>query len=258
MTRLLEASGLRRAYAGVVAVDGVSLALDAGEVVGLIGPNGAGKSTVINLLSGFDRPSGGTVLWLGRDVTGRDAGTIAGRGLVRTFQHMRLFRSMTVRENVETAALSRVPNPVFGSLFQLPGYRRARDLARARADQLLTSFGLLRVAGRNAATLPYGTQRRVEIVRALALRPRALLLDEPAAGMDDAESAELAAFLGQAQAATGLAVLLVEHHLDVVMRLCRRIVVLEQGRVIADGAPDQVTRDPAVIDAYLGDSELAS
>ena len=254
MTALLEASGLRRVFAGVVAVDGVSFELADGEVLGLIGPNGAGKSTVINLLSGFDRPDAGSVRLDGHDITRQTPSRIARRGLVRTFQHVRLFASLTVRENVESAAHARHGAGVASTLLGLPGARRAaRDVAELTGE-LLHAFELDQVAERRATTLSYGMQRRVEIVRALATGPRVLLLDEPAAGMDEPEAADLSTFLERTRERRPVSIVLVEHHLDVVMRLSDRVVVLDAGRVLASGAPRDVTADPAVLEAYVGEA----
>jgi ABC-type branched-subunit amino acid transport system ATPase component len=253
MTALLEAAGLRREFAGVVAVDGVSLRLQEGEVLGLIGPNGAGKSTVINLLSGFDRVGAGSVRLAGRDITRESSSRIARAGLVRTFQHMRLFSSLTVRQNVETAAHARHGAGVAETLLGLPRARRAQRAVRELADELLDTFELEPLADQRATTLSYGSQRRVEIVRALATSPRVLLLDEPAAGMDEREAAGLSAFLERTRERHPVSILLVEHHLDVVMRLCDRVLVLDAGRVLADGPPREVTADPAVLEAYVGE-----
>lgn len=253
MRPLLEARDLRRVFSGVVAVDGFSMDLRAGEVLGLIGPNGAGKSTVINLISGFDRASTGSVTWAGHDITRASPSRIARLGMVRTFQHVRLFSSLTVRENVEAAAEAGLGVTVLDTLLHTPRYRRAGRAARELAGELLTTFELAPLAGQPAATLSYGNQRRVEIVRALATRPQALLLDEPAAGMDEEEASELATFLEQTRRRHAVSILLVEHHLDVVMRLCDRVIVLDQGRQIASGTTQEVTRHPAVLEAYLGE-----
>jgi ABC-type branched-subunit amino acid transport system ATPase component len=252
MKPLLAARDLRRVFSGVVAVDGFSLELREDEVLGLIGPNGAGKSTVINLVSGFDRPSAGQVRWQDHDITRASPSRIARLGLVRTFQHVRLFSSLTVHENVEAAAQTGLGVTALDTLFNTPRFRRARRAARQLADELLTTFELGALAEQPAATLSYGDQRRVEIVRALATRPRALLLDEPAAGMDEDEASDLAAFLERTRERHAISILLVEHHLDVVMRLCDRVIVLDQGRQIASGTTGEVTRHPAVLEAYLG------
>lgn len=253
MTVLLEAAGLRREFAGVVAVDDVSLELAQGEVLGLIGPNGAGKSTVINLLSGFDRAGAGRVRLEGRDITRETPSRIARAGLVRTFQHMRLFSSLTVRQNVETAAHARHGAGVAETLLGLPRARRAQRAVRELAAELLDTFELEHLADQRATTLSYGSQRRVEIVRALATSPKVLLLDEPAAGMDEQEAADLSAFLERTRERHPVSILLVEHHLDVVMRLCDRVLVLDAGRVLASGPPREVTSDPAVLEAYVGE-----
>lgn len=251
-TALLSADGLHRGFAGVAAVDGASLELTEDEVVGLIGPNGAGKSTIINMLSGFDHPDSGRVAWQGRDISRASPSRVARLGLVRTFQHMRVFDSLSVRENVETAALAIPGATTLGSLVGTPAHRRAERTRRDLVDALLAGFELGDLANRPATSLPYGDQRRVEIVRALATSPRALLLDEPAAGMDEAEAVHLTDFLADTRRRHPVAILLVEHHLDVVMRLCHRVIVVDQGQVIASGKPEQVMQDPIVIEAYTG------
>jgi ABC-type branched-subunit amino acid transport system ATPase component len=224
-----------------------------GEVVGLIGPNGAGKSTIINLVSGFHQADGGAVLFRGRSILGKDPDSIARLGMVRTFQHIRLFPSLTVRENVEAAAQSRSAVSLVDALLRTPRYRHAMADMQRKADGLLRLFQVADVDTQLAGTLPYGHQRRIEIVRALATEPALLLLDEPAAGMNDVEAAALADFLASVASGQRLAVVLVEHHLDVVMRLCQRVVVLDHGSTLASGTPEEVTRHPDVVRAYLGE-----
>lgn len=251
---LLSVRDLRKEFAGVRAVAGFSMDLRPAETVGLIGPNGCGKSTAINLISGFHRLSGGQIRFAGHDITHARPDEIARRGLARTFQHIRLFGGLTVRQNVEVAARTRVALPLADVLLRTRRYqRRVRAICDA-VDELIWLSDLSDVQDRPAGTLAYGLQRRVEIVRALAARPRALLLDEPAAGMNDAEAAALADFLAETQTKHGIAILLVEHHLDVVRRLCRRVIVMDQGAIIASGIPDEVVRCPAVIRAYLGEA----
>jgi ABC-type branched-subunit amino acid transport system ATPase component len=250
---LLSVRHLNKAFAGVRAVQDFTLDVEPGEVVGLIGPNGAGKSTIINLVSGFLRPDSGTVVFRGSEITGRDPDRIARLGMVRTFQHIRLFPSLTVRENVEAAAQSRSAVSLVDALLRTPRYRDAMQTMERKADALLRLFEVTEVDGQLAGTLPYGHQRRVEIVRALATEPALLLLDEPAAGMNDVEAAALADFLAEVARRQGLAVVLVEHHLDVVMRLCRRVVVLDHGATLAAGTPEEITRHPEVVRAYLGE-----
>ncbi len=220
-------------FRGLRALDGVSLDVGEGEIVGLIGPNGSGKTTLLNVASGVMRPTEGRVVVAGVDATGASPHAVASLGIGRTFQQIRLFSEMTVLENVEVGAVA-----------------RRRELALV--PELLGRLGLADVADRLAVTLPYGQQRRVEIARALAGRPHFLLLDEPAAGMNEAESDSLLTTIKAIRDDEGCAVLIVDHDLRLIMRLCERIHVLAEGRTICEGTADTVRRDPVVIQAYLG------
>lgn len=231
---VLSAAGIVRTFEGLRALDGVDLSVSPGELVGLIGPNGSGKTTLLNVLSGVLQPDEGSVRLLGRDVTGARAHRIARMGIARTFQNIRLFPELTVLENIQAAA----PDP------------GADDVAR-----LVRTLALEPVLGELAGTLAYGVQRRVEIARASVRRPAILLLDEPAAGMNEAESDELLESIHAIRNHLGCAVLIVDHDLHLIMRLCERIQVLNEGRTIAVGSPEEIARDPAVIEAYLGRPE---
>lgn len=239
----LEASGIAVEFAGLRALDGVSLRLDPGEILGLIGPNGSGKTTLVNVLTGQVRPVAGRVLCRGEDITGLAPRRIARKGIARSFQIVRLFRDLTVRENVEAAALAQ-------------GASRAS--ARATADALLDELGLTSRALAFAGTLSYGDERRVELARALAAGPRFLLLDEPAAGMNEAESEALLALLAGLPASRNLGLLIIDHYMPLILRLCHRLQVLASGRTIAEGAVEAVRRSPAVIEAYLGSAAAAA
>ena len=219
-------------FAGLRALAGVTLELREGEILGLIGPNGSGKTTLLNVVSGIHRPTGGRVELGGRDVTGWPAHRVARLGLARTFQNIRLFAGLTVRENVQAAA--------------------PRGVGDAEVDEVLLDLGLADREGAPAAALPYGLQRRLEIARAVIRRPAVLLLDEPAAGMNEAESEELLATIARVREELGCAVVVIDHDLRLILRLCDRVQVLNEGRTIAEGAPGDVARAPAVIEAYLG------
>lgn len=248
---ILEATGLARRFGGVAAVDGVDLAVGEGELVGLIGPNGSGKTTLIDLVSGFQRPDRGEVRFAGQVVTGWRPHRLAARGLARTFQRVRLFPGLSVLENVVLGMHTAAAGGEVGRLLGLPGARH-RDAAQAAgATDLLERVGLAGMADRPASALAYGQQRRLEIARAAAAAPRLLLLDEPVAGMNPSEVARLSE-LFRALNAEGLAIVLVEHHLKLVVEICSRVVVLDEGRKIAEGPPRTVMGDPVVAEAYLG------
>ena len=238
----LRASSVSRAYAGVKALRGVTLELRRGEVVGLIGPNGAGKSTLVNILSGFDRPDEGTVELADRDVTGWSPHRRGRHGLARTFQHSHAFRSLTVRENVEVAAL---------------GVGAAPRAARQRADSLLSALGLDAYERAPAASLAHGDERRLGVARALATDPRFVLLDEPAAGLPEAELPELAAAVRSVRDEHGAGVLLIDHNMALIMEICDRIHVLDQGTTLAEGAPSEIRANLDVAAAYLGERPVA-
>jgi branched-chain amino acid transport system ATP-binding protein len=264
MSTLLAVRHLTMRFGGLVAIDSVSFDVAPGQVTALIGPNGAGKTTLFNCATGFYRPTGGSLLL---DAGGRTVELarkpghrIARLGIARTFQNIRLFPRMTVLENLLVAqhvALSRAS--VFGvaGMLGLPSWRRAETLAMDKARYWLDRVGLTGRANDPAASLPYGDQRRLEIIRALSAEPRLLCLDEPAAGLNPSESAELARFIRAVPAEHGVAVLLIEHDMSVVMGISDRIVVLDYGRKIAEGPPSEIRRDPAVIAAYLGEPEAA-
>ncbi len=252
-TPVLRLEDVHRTFGGVRAVDGASFAVGAGEVHGLIGPNGAGKTTLLNLVAGFLAPSAGRIVLCDDDAGGLPPHEVAELGVARTFQNIRLFPDLSARENVVVGQHLRRRASFGARLLFLPSARTEERAAREEADRLLGRVGLGDRTRAHARHLSYGEQRRVEIARALASGPRLLLLDEPTAGMNPVEVEAVARLIRQV-AAEGTSVLLVEHNVRLVMEVCDRITVLHFGKVIAEGPPAAVARDPAVIAAYLGDA----
>ncbi|WP_460425702.1 high-affinity branched-chain amino acid ABC transporter ATP-binding protein LivG [Azotobacter armeniacus] len=251
---LLEVRDLAMRFGGLLAVDGVGLSLGERQVVSMIGPNGAGKTTVFNCLTGFYRPSAGKILLDGEPIHGLPGHRIARKGVVRTFQNVRLFREMTALENLLVAQHRHLNTNFFAGLLKTPAFRRSERQALELAHDWLERVGLADCANRLAGILAYGQQRRLEIARCMMTRPRLLMLDEPAAGLNPRETEDLKALIGLLRDEHGLGVLLIEHDMPLVMGISDRIVAINQGRPLAEGTPAQIRCHPEVIKAYLGEA----
>ncbi|HEM6277093.1 TPA: ABC transporter ATP-binding protein [Streptococcus suis] len=249
---LLEVKDLTKNFGGLTAVGDVTMELHEGELVGLIGPNGAGKTTLFNLLTGVYEPSEGTISLAGTILNGKAPSKIASLGLGRTFQNIRLFKNMTVLENVLIGLGNYGKSEVFASFFRLPAFYKNEEALKTKAIELLKIFDLDGDADTLAKNLPYGQQRRLEIVRALATEPKILFLDEPAAGMNPQETAELTQLIRKIKEEFGITIILIEHDMSLVMEVTERIYVLEYGRLIAHGTPEEIRNNKRVIEAYLG------
>lgn len=255
MEPLLKANDLIMKFGGLTAVNRFSIEIYKNEIIGLIGPNGAGKTTSFNMITGVYRPTSGTVIFKGEDITGLRPDIIAAKGITRTFQNIRLLTSLSVRDNVLIGTHLRLQSNWLKAVLGSPAYRNEEKKNREKVDLLLNSLGLLKLAEEPAGSLPYGAQRRLEIARALATDPSFLLLDEPAAGMNPKEGQELMDFIRRIRKDFDLTILLIEHDMKVVMGICERIYVLDYGTIIAEGTPQEIRSNERVIQAYLGVDE---
>lgn len=249
---VLDVRNLGIDFGGLTAVDGFNMTIGPTEISGLIGPNGAGKTTIFNLLTSVYQPTRGSILLKGIDTKGMTAAKVSRMGIARTFQNIRLFSDMTALDNVKVGMHKDIHCPFICSLLHLPPYQKSEKQANEKAMEILKFMGLADVAFTKAGSLPYGVQRRLEIARALATDPAILLLDEPAAGMNPSETAELTEQIRKIRDTYQIAIFLIEHDMNLVMNVCEAIAVVNYGRIIAKGTPDQIKNDPAVIEAYLG------
>ena len=252
---VLDVRNLGIDFGGLTAVDSFNISIGPTEIAGLIGPNGAGKTTIFNLLTSVYQPTRGSILIGGIDTKGMTTHKVNKLGIARTFQNIRLFSEMTALDNVKVGMHNQIKCSFLSSLLHLPAYRKAEEKANAKALELLDFMGLKDVADVKAGSLPYGVQRRLEIVRALATNPSIILLDEPAAGMNPSETTELMHQIRRIRDTFHIAIFLIEHDMNLVMNVCETIAVVNYGRIIAKGTPEQIREDPAVIEAYLGRQE---
>ena len=253
MTPALELKNLGITFGGLHAVDDVNLKIEGGQLYGLIGPNGAGKTTVFNLITGVYRPTTGSILLDGVNIAGKPTAEINRLGIARTFQNIRLFTKLTARDNVKVGLTNAYPYSLVSGIFRLPSYYRSEKAMNERAGELLSVLGLEGEAEVEAANLPYGKQRKLEIARALATSPKLLLLDEPAAGMNPQETEELMRTIALIRERFGVTILLIEHDMHLVSGICEELTVLNFGRELARGKTAEVLRDPKVVTAYLGE-----
>lgn len=255
MSEILKITNLSKHFGGVKAINDFNLSLNHGKIYGLIGPNGAGKTTIFNVITGIYEPTAGTVEFLGNDISGHKPHTIARAGIGRTFQNIRLFSNLSVLSNVILASNQDVTYNMLESFLRVPKYRKEEKMLMEKAMMLLKTVGIQDLANQKAGSLPYGHQRKLEIARALALNPKLLLLDEPAAGMNEEESMELVEFIKNIKDKFDLTILMIEHHMDFVTELCDQCTVLNFGETISTGTPAEVKSDRLVIEAYIGEED---